>query len=894
MKHTLLATTFAAIVALGTFPGAAWAETAGKADPRITMALKEGWRFRLGDATGAEKVDFPDGGWPTVAVPHTWNRVGYYKTASPDRINKPDNLEKTQGTGWYRLSFTPSADFKGKRAWLQFDAVSRRADIWLNGQYLGKHDGGFSRFRLDATAALKPGQPNLLVVKADNSKPVPGAATADIFPLAGDFFVHGGIYRNVALVATSDIHADMLDHGGPGIYATTKALDGTSAQVQVAIQARNSGARKAKVTIVTKLVDAEGRVAAEGTQTASLAPGSTARLDQPLSVTNARLWQGTADPYLYDLVVEFQDARGQVLDRVTQKFGVREVRFDANKGLILNGKPVRLHGVGLHQDLEGKGWAMDEQDIAADIAIIREMGANTIRLTHYQHGPTIHELADRYGLILWDEIPLVSAWAPPGGKVATDGLLANVRQQLQELIRQNQNHAAVVTWGIANEVDFGTTPVAPFIGITPGSDPAPLLRELRALSTATDPSRPTVLATCCEGGMFGDAYIPLVAEEVELAGANRYFGWYYGKPADLGPNLDALRAARPNQPLSLSEYGAGGAVTIHTDDPLGGPVDARGRDQPEEYMSYIHEQAWSVLRPREDLWASWIWNAFDFATLVRREGDAEDVNTKGLVTYDRKIRKDAYFFYKANWNPAPTVHIAGRRYVDRAYPVTHIRVYSNAPATDLLLNGQSLGTRKDCPQKICIWENVPLDEGNNEVTATGLFTEGAVTDSVRWTLASGSAGSFRIDSGALVAAEASTGRFGSDAFFTGGTARNVQPPSGYGPPPPRKPVNGTSDTALISSYREGDFTYRLPVQDGTYQVTLSFIEPAAAAGERQFDVIANGDKKLRALDVAASAGAPMTLVKRDFTVKVKGGSLSLHFAPIKGQAIVSAVEVVRK
>lgn len=887
MKRHLLATAVALSLALGTQVGT----FAQGVEPRITMDLKDGWRFHLGDAPSAERVDFPDSDWAPVAVPHTWNRVGYYTTPSPDRVNTPDTINKTQGTGWYRLSFTPSGDFKGKRAWLQFDAVSRRAEIWLNGQYLGRHEGGFSRFRLDATAALKPGASNLLVVKADNSKPAPGSTTADILPLAGDFFVHGGIYRKVALIATVDIHAEMMDHGGPGIYATTKALDGTSAQVQVAIQTRNSGTRKTKVQIVTRLLDADGQTVAEGTQSANLAPGSKVTLDQPLSVKNARLWQGTADPYLHDLVVEFQDVRGRILDRVTQKFGIREVRVDATQGLILNGKPVRLHGVGLHQDMEGKGWAMDEQDIAKDVEIIREMGANTIRLTHYQHGPTIHELADKYGLILWDEIPLVSAWTPPGKMVATDGLVANVRQQLLELIKQNQNHAAVVTWGIANEVDFGSTPVAPFIGITSGSDPAPLLRELRALSAATDPSRPTVLATCCEGGMFGDAEVPIVAREADLGGANRYFGWYYGKPSDLEANISALRAARPDQPLSITEYGAGGAVTIHTDDVMGGPVDARGHDQPEEYLSYFHEESWAILGARTDLWATWLWNAFDFATLVRKEGDAQDINTKGLVTYDRKVKKDAFFFYKANWNPAPTVHITGRRYVNRAYPVTHIRVYSNAPATELQVNGRALGVRKDCPQKICIWENVQLDQGDNAVSAVGLFADGPVKDSVNWALEASSARAFRIDSGALVAAEGADGRFGSDAFFTGGTAGSLQPASGYGPPRPRKEVHGTADTMLISTYREGDFTYRLPVADGTYRVTLSFVEPSATAGERQFNVIANGEKKLRSLDVAALAGAPMTMVKREFKVKVTGEKLILHFAPVKGQAIVSAIAV---
>lgn len=895
MKRILFATTVALAVTLCAPSRNALAAAAEAADPRITMALKEGWRFHLGDVPGAEQVEFADDRWPMVAVPHTWNRVGFYTTPTPDRINRPENVEKTQGIGWYRLSFTPSAYIKGKRAWLQFDAVSRRADIWLNGHYLGRHEGGFSRFRLDATAALKPGQPNLLVVKADNSKPAPGSPTIDNLPLAGDFFVHGGVYRHVALIATGNVHVDMADHGGPGVYGTTTFIDGTKAQVQVAIKARNSGTSKARVGVVARLVDATGRVAAAATQSLSIAPGAVVTVDQPLSVENARLWQGTVDPYLYDLVVEFQDPRGKVLDRVTQQFGVRQVRIDPDKGLFLNGKPVRLHGVGLHQDREGKGWALDEADIAADIDIIREMGANTIRLTHYQHGPIIHQLADRHGLILWDEIPLVSAWTPPGGMVANAGLVDNARQQLLEMIRQNQNHAAVVTWGIANEVDFGSTPVARFIGVTPGADPAPLLRELKALANGTDPSRPTALATCCEGGMFGpNAAVPIVAGEAELAGANRYFGWYYGEPSDIGPNLDKLRALRPDQPLSLSEYGAGGAITIHTDDPLGGPVDMRGRNQPEEYQSHVHEQTWAILGARHDLWATWIWNSFDFATLARKEGDAEDINTKGLVTYDRKVKKDAYYFYKANWNPAPTIHITGRRYVNRAYPVTDVRVYSNAPVTTLSVNGRSLGTQANCPQMICVWKDVQLEAGSNAMTASGHFTGTEVQDKVLWTLDKDVARGFRIDSGAQVAAHSVAGRFGSDAFFTGGTAATLLPPPAYGPPPPKKVLNGTTDPDLIASYREGDFTYRLPVTDGRYRVTLSFIEPTAEAGERQFDVIANGERKLKALDIAAAAGTPLTLVKRDFTVQVKGGSLDLRFVPVKGQAIVSAVEIAQE
>ena len=871
--------TIAILVSLAAAPAAGQ-------DVRTTRVLSDGWVFAKG-------VEAPAGGapeWARVTVPHSWNRVGHY-TNPGDHPNRAETLDGYQGVAWYRLEFDAPCEPRGKRTFLEFDAASRTAEVWLNGKRLGGHAGGFSRFRFDATDALKPGVANTLMVRVDNTAPDVGTATADVLPLAGDFFVHGGLYRPVRLIVTDGVHFDMLDHGGSGVYATTRSIGEGRALIDVRWRARNDTARAARIGAVVRLLDASGAVRAEQRRPVTLAGGAGGEASVTLDVADPHLWNGVADPYLHRLSVDLVGADGRVLDRVEQSFGIREVRIDPERGLFLNGKPLRLHGVGYHQDREGKGWAVSDADIAEDVAIMREMGANTIRLTHYQHGQPIHDLADRYGLLVWDEIPLVSRWTMGASLEASGGLRANAAQQMRELIRQNGNHASVIAWGIANEVDFGKS-IPIFITNKDGPAPNPisLLAELNAIAKAEDPARPTAIATCCEGRLLGDAEVPITAGATDVSGANRYFGWYYGDPSGLGPHLDALRAARPNQPLSVTEYGAGGATSIHTDNALGGDVDQRGRNQPEEYESYIHETAWATLSAKPYLWATWLWNSFDFATTRRREGDAIDINTKGLVTYDRAIRKDAYYFYKANWSAAPTVHINGRRYVDRAYPFTDVRVYSNAPETELMVGGKSLGTMKDCPQRICVWPKVALAAGSNAVVARGRFAGGVTEDRLEWRLSPGAAGTIRIDSGALVAG--ATG-FGSDDFFDGGEAGDVNASTGYGKPPPPKVVTGTDAALVAQTYREGDFAYRVPLPRGRYTVTLTFAEPSLKAGERRFDVTANGRRVVADLDVAKEAGGALKAITRRFPVQVGNAGLELRFAGRTGKAIVSAIEVVR-
>ena len=850
---------------------------------RNTFLLADGWRFLQDDRIGgAERPDFADDAWSTDRVPHTWNHLGGPTEAAAAS-------DQTRGVGWYRLKFDVPRGFAGRRVWLQFDAASEHAEVWLNGIKLGGHDGGFSRFRLDATGAISASHRNTLAVKTDNSAPAGDSATANILPIAGDFFVYGGLYRPVSLIATDALHIDLLDHGGPGVTIRTDAIAGDAAQLSVQSRLVNELAQRTTAELVVAVRDAAGRIVASSRETVHLAPRSRLERVRRLYVAHAHLWNGVADPYLYHVAVEIRSASGQVLDRVEQRVGIRQIRIDPERGLLLNGQSLELHGVALHQDRDGRGWAMSDADQGEDMAMIVEMGANSIRFTHYQHSDHLNDLADELGLIDWAEIPLVTRWTLGQALEPTPELVENARQQLVELIRQSVNHASIGVWSIANEIDFGRKlPRVYSSAELPDLDPLPLLATLRAVAHAEDPSRPTTIANCC----YGRPGSPSVVNAADLSGLNRYFGWYYGVPGDLKSALSKTHADYPSIPLAVSEYGAGGAVTQATDNPLGGPVDPFGQTQPEEYQAYVHELTWPLLAAMPNVWGTWLTFMFDFASPLRREGDSVDINTKGMVTFDRKTRKDAYFFYKANWNPAPTVHIASRRHLLRVLPVTDIKVYSNARSTELWVNDKTLGALPDCPNRICTWRAVALSSGANVVRAAGSFASGTREDSVTWTLGVGE-GVYHIDCGAIEGSLGPEGRYGSDDFFSGGAAADINLPVNEATttPPRHRKISGTAFESLVNSYRKGTFSYRLPLPDGSYRVRLWFVEPDANPGQRLFSVLAHGAPALSNLDVAAGAGGPLKVLERSFVTQAEFGALQLDFVPVAGEAIVSAIDV---
>ncbi len=685
--------------------------------PRLTSELTTGWEFRFDDEWSLEQVqEAPPDEWTEVALPHSWNRLGEY------RVGRTEATDNGQGKGWYRRTIDGGLLDPQLRHWIEFDAVGNVADVWLNGEHVGWHAGAFTRFRIDLTDSLDFRGDNVLLVRADNSDPQPGSTTQHVIPLLGDFFIHGGIYRPARLLSVPPSHIALDDFGGPGVYSTPHMLDDGSASVEVLVRLQEAAAGQA---LVVSLFQPDGTVVASERQ--EIAPG-TREVRASLLVDDPRLWNGRSDPFLYRLVAQLDGANGP-LDQVEEPLGFRSTRFDPDKGFFLNGAPLTLRGVSRHQDYLGQGWALSPQEHERDMAIIAEMGANSVRVAHYPQAEHWFDLADRYGMVVWAEVPFVNKVGFTDAPASPE-LIANARMQMSEMIRQYFNHPSIVTWGIGNEVDIDLA----FNRLGPKADARPLLRDLHALAKAEDPSRPTVIADCCEATP-GDKvdYLPVLSGEADLMGYNRYFGWYYGKVDDLGPHLDMLHARHPSLPLSVSEYGAGGALTQHSNEPEGRPTNVTGRPQPEEFQAWWHERSWPQIRERDYLWGSWIWNMFDFSSRVRQEGDATDINTKGLVSFDRTVRKDAFYYYRAQWSEELVVHITARRFNQRTQAQTRIKVYSNAPSVRLTMNGASLGT-VPCPDRVCVLDDVTLSPGNNRVVAEADFEGRSVTDAVMWIL----------------------------------------------------------------------------------------------------------------------------------------------------------------
>ncbi|GGB87323.1 beta-galactosidase [Novosphingobium endophyticum] len=862
---------------------------AAQQDPNVpsqreAIELATGWRFHFGDVPASVTgSNFDDSDWEAVSVPHTWNRVGEYA------LERGPASNNAQGVGWYRLTLDAPAAARGIRQYLDFAAVGKIAEVWVNGQRVGGHKGAFSRFRLDVTDQWRPGQRNLVVVRADNSKPTADNAAGQVIPLAGDFFVHGGLYRPVTLLQLPEASIDPLDYGGPGVYARTAEVTDARAVVDVRTRLRNQGdARDLELT--TQITDAKGKVVARTVRPVQLAPG-TAEVSDRLIVERPHRWDGRADPYLYKVTATLR-GKGKVLDRVTQPLGLRTFRFDADQGFFLNGRHVKLHGVSRHQDWLGSGWALTPEQHERDMELIEELGANTVRQAHYQHADIWSDLADEAGMVVWAELPYVTAPSLSGGK-GSESLWANAEQQLRELIRQNYNHPSIMMWAVGNEVDS-----AKGFGIK-GDPPKPLalLQHLNEIAKREDPDRPTTFADCCEGlGMMQTAGEKL-AGTADLIGYNRYYGWYYPKPlearAQLGEMLDKMHGEHPELPISVSEYGAGGAISQHTDDVTGGFINFVGRPHPEEYEAWVHEQSWPAIKERDFVFASWVWNMFDFASDLRDEGDAVDLNDKGLVTADRKVKKDAFWYYKVAWSDTPAIHLAGKRYVDRSYPAMTVKAYANSPKASLTMNGRAVG-ETICVDFVCEWRNVPLVPGPNKAQVTTVGGEAVLDDAATWNGPDPEKG-VRIDAGNLATRNLDGQRFGSDTFVTGG-APMVLNLVGFGGRSlrPRRDVAATRPE-LFEYWRQGEaFSYAVPAPDGDWTVTLYLFEPneEATAGQA-LTVTANGKPVIRGLNVSKAAGGSLKELVRTFPVTVSGGVLKLDFASVGGNASLAAVEISR-
>lgn len=854
-----------------------------KSEGRESQALDSGWRFSFGETDDAPAAaDYADNQWEQVQLPHSWNRLGSY---GDTRSSRTDNR---QGIGWYRLKLrAPRAEAR-RRFYLDFGAVSKIADIWVNGVHVGTHKGAFARFRIDVSDHWKPGEDNVIAVRADNSKPVAGSATAQILPLAGDFFVHGGIYRAVSLLSLHAASFDPLDYGGPGLYARTVSVGPASAKIAILARLRNQDRSHHALQWRTRIIDAAGQVVAEADRRIDLPHGPSAQaiaIDLPYP----HLWNGTADPYLYRICSDLHDGR-QILDSVSQPLGVRSFRIDADKGFFLNGDHLALHGVSRHQDRPDVGWALTPKDHAQDMAIAREMGANSIRQAHYQQADEWSDEADRAGMVTWAELPYVTSPSVTGGEGSPE-TWANAEQQLRELIRQNYNHPSIMMWSVGNEVDSAK-------GFAVGKammQPLALLERMNAIAKHEDPYRPTIFADCCEDLTLVKTAGEKLAGTTDLIGYNRYYGWYYPQPlnarAQLGAQLDHFHAKHPTLPLSLSEYGAGGAISQHSDNIADAFLNFTGTPHPEEYQAWYHEQNWPAIRDRPFVFASWVWNLFDFASDLRREGDSIDLNNKGLVTADRRTRKDAFYYYQAQWSSKPMLHLTGKRYVERAYRVVTIKAYTNAASADLILNGRAQGS-VPCPGGICLWPGIGLQPGPNQITANASLKGMPLTDVMTLDGPDPAKGIY-VNAGDMGSATIAGHRYGSDDFVTGGIAA-VLNMGGFAGQRMMAPRSVETDIpGLYDYWREGEnFSYKIPVPKGRWTVTIYSFEPRKSLSEPVLMAVrANGREALSPFNVAHEAGGPMRGLAKSFDVVVKDGMLQLDFAGTQGRAVVAAIAV---
>ena len=599
---------------------------------RETVNLNRKWAFIMGSEDVPKAMPSPA---CYVNLPHTWNAID----------GQDGGNDYTRGLCWYVKTLSREEIPQNKRLFLEINGANSSADLYVNGAHIAHHDGGYSTWRADITDAAGTSGDVLLVLGVDNS------AKETVYPQMADFTFYGGLYRDVNLIAVPESHFDLTYYGGPGI-AVTPVMEGDDARVTTHVYLTNA---QPSQTLHYVLRDGEDREIAHADLSAEQTQWETV-------IPKAHRWDGRKDPYLYTAEVTLID--GDVgLDRVSARFGCRSFAIDPQKGFFLNGRSYPLHGVSRHQDRWGIGNALLPEHHREDMDLICEVGANTIRLAHYQHDQFFYDLCDERGMIVWAEIPYISRHMNRADE--------NAVAQMKELITQNYNHPSIVVWGLSNEITMTMT------------DEADMLRVHRALNDLChemDKTRLTTLAAvspCPINAMV--VHIP------DVVSYNHYFGWYGGDPSMNGPWFDRFHEAYPNTPIGMSEYGCE-ALNWHTSDPRQG-------DYTEEYQAHYHEELIRQLFTRPYIWATHVWNMFDFGADARAEGGENGQNHKGLVTFDRKYKKDAFYAYKAWLSDEPFVHLCGKRYVDRVEDVTRVTVYSNLPEVTLLVNGKALETK---------------------------------------------------------------------------------------------------------------------------------------------------------------------------------------------------------
>ncbi len=648
------------------------------------ILLNDGWGYRPISDPGQAVKDTP------VTLPHTWN------------ANYVTGTYYNRETMVYSRMLEVTPQMTGKRLFLYFEGVNSVADVFVNRQSVGQHKGGYTAFCLEITDYVKAGSNDLQVW-------VNNAFRTDVLPISGDFNVYGGIHRPCHLIVTEQDCISPLFYASPGVLVHQVKVSEQQAEIAIeTILSLKSG--KKKLRLRTSVTDRQGRVVASGETTAD-----GERVRQPMALQKPTLWDGRQNPYLYTVKAELMDGE-RVVDEQTVQTGLRYFSVDKDKGFFLNGCHYELRGFNRHEDVEGKGSALTQEDYSRDMSLIKETGATMLRLAHYPHAEPIYQLCDEEGLVVWSEIPLCG----PGGYRFTgylhnEGLEENARQTALEMIYQKYNHPSVCFWGIFNEIL-----VTDNQRFEAYDDPVAFVKEINALYKQADTSRLTTFATCVDHTYYKNCS--------DLMAWNKYFR-RPDNEQQVRQFYEEARQTTGGQPLGISEYGDAGSICQHYD-----PLYDKPRTHAEEYQLLTHEGYWRAIKDKQWLWCKTIWQFSDMQTSIRREGDRDGMNDKGMVTYDRKTCKDIYYFYKANWTTEPMLYLTGRRFKERTHAVTDIKAYGNVDQATLYLNDKKIGTaRRD---DICrlIWLKVALQPGENRIRIAYKKGKTVLTDTCTWHL----------------------------------------------------------------------------------------------------------------------------------------------------------------
>ena len=650
---------------------------------RQDILLNNDWNFRF-----SHQVQ--KGTEVRVDLPHTWN--------AQDALS--GKIDYKRGIGNYEKNLFIRPEWKGKRLFIRFEGVNNIADVFINRRHIGEHRGGYGAFIFEITGKVEYGKENSILVRVNNGEQL------DIMPLVGDFNFYGGIYRDVHLLITDETCISPLDYASPGVRLIQDSVSHRYAKVRAIVDLSNGSSGNQEVELNVRLLDGQ-RVVKEGTKNVNLSGNEVMQQELTFEIDQPHLWNGRQDPFLYQAEVTLF-RNGQMVDRVTQPLGLRFYRIDPDKGFFLNGKHLPLQGVCRHQDRSEVGNALRPQHHEEDVALMLEMGVNAVRLAHYPQATYFYDLMDKNGIIVWAEIPFVG----PGGYndkgfVDLPAFRANGKEQLKELIRQHYNHPSICVWGLFNELT------------ELGDNPVEYIKELNVLAHQEDTTRPTTSAS----NQMGD--LNFITDAIAW---NRYDGWYGGTPADLGKWLDRMHKDHPEICIAISEYGAGASI-YHQQDSLVKTVPTSWW-HPENWQTYYHIENWKTISSRPYVWGSFVWNMFDFGAAHRTEGDRPGINDKGLVTFDRKVRKDAFYFYKANWNrEEPMLYLTGKRDTVRTQRLQTITAFTNLSGAELFVNGKSYGKAIPDSYAILEWKNVELQPGENEIKVVSTNKKLPLSDS---------------------------------------------------------------------------------------------------------------------------------------------------------------------